>query len=414
MKNSFQRFILLIALIYSTYTISQEIPVYKNGDNVVLIGDSITHGGLYHAFLQFFNATQFPNQKVNYFNGGISGDDGSGTLLRLEKDILIHNPNHAIIMLGMNDVRAHLFPKDFKKVDDKMLKDRKAVLEKYIANMSAIASKLNERGVSIIFMTPSIYDQTVKIKGTNNVERKNDGLVVFADEIKKLAEKYNSPLVDLNAVMLKANKQVQKKDKTATIIGVDRTHPGELGHLIMAYELIKTVFPVKYTSRVEIDVKAKKVITSYNCEVNLIDGTKEFTVFENALPFALQENLAPALGLIKDRKEYTQEFFLFKNLRAGVYQLVIDGIEVGTYNSKKLKKGIDLSLNAKTPQYKQAQKVYDWCLGYKKTNEKLRTLALMEFRTLRDYLGDDTMESKKAFLEKKMNLSEGNLGIRMV
>lgn len=400
--------LILVAFIVvtSTASVAQELPRFKSGDNVVLIGDSITHGGSYHVFLQFFNATQFPNQKVNYFNGGIAGDDCEGTLQRLEKDILIHNPNHAIIMLGMNDVGRWLYPVKRDEVTEDTLVQRKQILERYINNMTQLASRLDERGVKIIFMTPSIYDQTAQIKRPNHFGV-NDGLVVFGEEVKKLATTYNAPLVDLNSAMLKINRRLQKIDASATIIGDDRTHPGDEGHLVMGYEIIKSAFPVTYTSKIEIDAKEASVTNKENCEVVLKNGIEEFSVLENALPFAVKESLYPTISLIDNSSEYAQEIITVKKLKKGKYILKIDEEEVGVYSHKQLKCGINLSLNAKTPQYKQSQKVYQLCFDYRKTNNLLRTIAAAEFRTMKHFKGPNTLEAKKEFLFKKVEESIG-------
>ncbi len=102
-------FLSFIVLFYSQIS-AQYTSVFNDGDTVVLIGDSITHGGTFHTFLQLFTATQFPNKTINYYNCGVSGDNAIGTIDRLEKDILTHNPSHAIIMLGMNDIGLWKYP----------------------------------------------------------------------------------------------------------------------------------------------------------------------------------------------------------------------------------------------------------------------------------------------------------------
>ncbi|TSE04716.1 SGNH/GDSL hydrolase family protein [Aquimarina algiphila] len=384
---------------------AQELPLFKDGDVVALIGDSITHGGSFHTFLQIFNATQFPNQKVSYFNGGVAGDNTPGTIDRLEKDILIHKPNHAIIMLGMNDVGRWLYPGS-KKVDAETLKKREDILKAYTKNMQKLSALLVERGVQLIFTTPSIYDQTADIERKNNFGI-NDGLIDFGKAVRSIAEKYDAPIVDFNTSMLAVNKKIQAKDKTATIVGHDRIHPGDEGHLVMAYEIIKTVIPVVFTSNIEIDAKTNMIITTTNCKVDIKDGIHKFSVMQNALPFPVKESLRSTEKLILGTENITRENFSVMHLNKGKYKLLIDDIEVGIYSHKELKSGIDLSRNSLTPQYKQAEKVSDLCFQYKNTNDKLRTIAATEFRTLKEFKGPNTYEAKKAFLEAKNEKSKG-------
>ena len=85
------------------------VPGFKKYDRVAFIGDSITHGGRYHADVYLFYATRFPGQPFTAYNCGISGDTAPGTNLRFEDDIAPHRPTAATIMLGMNDAAGYVF-----------------------------------------------------------------------------------------------------------------------------------------------------------------------------------------------------------------------------------------------------------------------------------------------------------------
>ena len=85
------------------------VPVFEKYDRVVFIGDSITHGGRYHADIYLFYATRFPNQPFTAYNCGISGDTAPGTNLRFDEDIAPNRPTSATVMLGMNDAAGYVF-----------------------------------------------------------------------------------------------------------------------------------------------------------------------------------------------------------------------------------------------------------------------------------------------------------------
>ena len=82
---------------------------FKSGDTVCFLGDSITHGGQFHEFLQLFYATRYPNIALTFFNCGISGDNAEGMSYRFKDDVLMHNPSHVFFMTGMNDVIRTLY-----------------------------------------------------------------------------------------------------------------------------------------------------------------------------------------------------------------------------------------------------------------------------------------------------------------
>lgn len=46
---------------------------FQKGETVCMVGDSITHGGMYHSNLYLFYATRFPTREVRLVNCGISG-----------------------------------------------------------------------------------------------------------------------------------------------------------------------------------------------------------------------------------------------------------------------------------------------------------------------------------------------------
>ena len=75
-------------------------PFFKDGDTICFLGDSITHGGQYHEFLQLFYATRYPELNLSFHNCGISGDNASGMLARFEEDVMKHKPTHVFLEVG--------------------------------------------------------------------------------------------------------------------------------------------------------------------------------------------------------------------------------------------------------------------------------------------------------------------------
>lgn len=272
--------------------------------------------------------------------------------------------------------------------------------------MTLLTSKLLQQGVRLILMTPSVYDDTAAIK-SKNMTGANNELVRYGNFIQKLATQHHAPLVDLNAAMLSINRKMQINDPKATIVGHDRVHPGNEGHLIMTYEIIDTLFEANYVSDIVLDAKSEQIITKTNCEITTGNSFLEFDVLEYSLPFPIPEDLESTLNLISNQDKYANQKITIRNLDPGNYQLLIDQVSVGEYSHTDLKNGIFLSKNKSTPQYQQAQKVSDLCFQYRKTNDYLRTIAATEFRTLKNFKGPNTLDAKKAFLIAKNEKSKG-------
>ncbi len=374
------------------------LPRFKKGDKICFIGNSITHGGTYHAFLQIFCATRFPDANVEYYNCGIAGDVANGMLSRLDEDVLSHNPDYAFIMSGMNDVQRGLYFRG--EADEETQPRRQNALDNYYVKTEKLATLLIENGVQPIFMTPSIYDQTAKIARTNDYGT-NDALAACAVHIRKMAAKYDAPLVDLFAAMESLNLKGQQSDSSFTILGHDRIHPGILGHLIMAYEIIQSLTPSQYVSIMEVDSKRLTSVRAENCIIEIDKKAKnlKFRALENALPFPLEEDLKMVNEWVPLQDSLNKEMLFLQKLPIGSYTLRIDDTEVGMFTQAELEEGVNLADYSNTPQYRQALQVSELCFKYQQIQNQLRSIAFVEYRMLNTYKGPNTIEGKKAYLD---------------
>jgi endoglucanase len=330
---------------------------FEDGDRVCFVGDSITHGGLYHGYVQLFYTTRFPERNIQFFNCGISGDSAGGATNRFPWDIGANRPTVATIMLGMNDVNRGLYGKD--NPDQANLKSRQNAIDGHVANMRKLSEQLRDAGCRLIYITPSIYDQTSKMSN-ENLFGVNDALGICGDHARKLAAEFGGSVVDFHGAMGRINAEYQKADPKGTIVGGDRVHPGPMGHLVMAYTFLKAQGLCPYVSKTVIDAADLKVVESLNCtveDVSATAGTLSFTSLEKALPFPTPRGAEKALELVPFVQDLNQEVLTVKGLSPGEYELAIDDAPVGKYSAGQLAAGINLAENTNTPQYKQAAKV---------------------------------------------------------
>lgn len=123
----------------------------KGAVNIVFLGDSVTHGcfedgvfdfeAVYHARLRQMLQREAPFMPVNVINAGIGGITAKGSLYRLERDVLCHHPDLAVICFGLNDVSGDQ--------------------AEYTGALGSIFETLNARGVSTVFMTPNMLNTYV-------------------------------------------------------------------------------------------------------------------------------------------------------------------------------------------------------------------------------------------------------------
>ncbi len=348
----------LVLILMFVWTAGVFGEVFQNGDRVCFLGDSITHGGMYHNYINTYYATRFPGKDIKIFSAGISGGSANWAMSWIDDDVIAKKPNKVAIMFGMNDVGRGYY---VSKPTAGQLKGQQRALDNYQTSMQKLLSALKKGAAAdYIFITPSPFDQTCVNDKNNNQPGCNDGLGRCAEIVKKMARDNNGLLVDFHAPMTALNVKQQKVDPEFTLIGADRVHPKGPGHTMMAWLFLKAQGAPDVVSKVAIDASSVKTVQCGNAKISNLkkeNGAISFDLLENALPYPVLEDARPILDLIPFTEDLNQEILSVKGLDKDSAELTIDGIKVGKYSKSELEKGINLALNENTPQYKQAMKV---------------------------------------------------------
>lgn len=365
-----------------------QVPQFQDGDTVVFLGDSITHSRKWHSYIADYYLTHLPERHIRYVNAGISGDTAAGALKRMDRDVFAYHPSVVVVMLGMNDVRGQLYAEG-RKITPELLKERQKSLDDYNDNVRTIVSRLHNAKVrDIILAISSPYDDTSKSKlpnqpGVNEALRKV-GVLLTA-----IAQDYSTYLIDFNAPMTKLQLDIQVNDSSFSLNPVDRVHPAEPGNLVMAYLFLKAQ-AVPFTSETRIDILSHQTDCS-RCNISDIHyGNHDisFTLSERALPMAVDPAALEALHWLPIADTLNRESLTLNLVPKGIYNLRIDKYNIGTFNSDELARGIDLSANQRTPQYRQAMHV-------EQLNESYRQLAV-SLRDLEKVRDDILAPAKRA------------------
>ncbi|HCE43212.1 MAG TPA: hypothetical protein DET40_06670 [Lentisphaeria bacterium] len=405
---AFKAMALMLAMFAASILFAEEaaVPQFQNGDRVCFIGDSITHGGQYHVQILLYYLTRFPDRKFEAYNCGVSGDYAGGVLKRYDWDIKPHNPTVSTIMLGMNDVGRDNYGKD--KTGPDFDNKHKWALEGYMKNMTKLSEMLAADKSKIIYLTPSIYDQTGNMS-SHNYFGVNDALGTCAQEGRRLSEKFNGGLVDFHGLMSRINEEQQKKNSSFTIVGGDRVHPGMEGHFVMAYAFLKAQKCPSIVSDMSVDAAKSAVVKQDNCQITELkaeNGTVSFTCKENALPFPISDVMVKKLEpLVPFTNDLNREMLSVSGLAAGDYKILIDGQEVQEATAEDLAKGINIANNSKTPQYKQAWAVSDpvW-KKYNLESSKLRSIVCIRNGILANAkVKPGDVEAEKKVLEAELD-----------
>jgi lysophospholipase L1-like esterase len=377
MKNS------IILLLFSIFFLSAQTKgnlFFNAGDRVCFIGNSITNNGQYHHNILLYHTTRFPNQKLQFFNCGISGDTIQGVLKRLESDILINKPNKAVIMVGMNDVKSKFYgTKPTNNADT--LRLRKQALAIYQVNLEKMINILLSKKITVILQKPSIYDETAQFSTPTHLGV-NAALGKCAEIMEAFAVKYKLQTVDYWTPMTKMNREMQLKNPQATLTCSDRVHPAATGHFVMAYHFLKAEKAPAFVSQIMLDKNKKQPSSeSKNCVISSIqleNNKFSFKVKEGALPFPIVAEQKEGVELVPFNAEFNIELLKVTGLSKGDYKLSIDGVLIDKFSAAQFSEGINLANYPSTPQYKQAMSVRDILWELRTVVSKYRGVKFIE------------------------------------
>lgn len=223
---------------------------HQEGVTIAFLGDSVTQGcfeiyrkpgteGIvtvydkrhsYEQYLFDIFATLFPTVPLNIINAGIAGDKAFRGVNRVERDVIRHQPDLAVVCYGLNDC----------KLED---------LPLYISSLEGIFTRLKEAGIETIFMTPNMMNTRISSTITDPVileiaekcqRMQNEGIFdAHIEAARELCKKQGIPVCDCYALW-----------KTLAANGVDTTellsnkanHPTREMNRLFAIELTRTMF----------------------------------------------------------------------------------------------------------------------------------------------------------------------------
>ncbi|MBQ3140524.1 MAG: SGNH/GDSL hydrolase family protein [Clostridia bacterium] len=218
---------------------------------LAFLGDSVTQGcfeiyqpdeksietvydqaNAYHAQLAQMLAALYPSVPVNIINAGVSGGSAPHGLERLERDVLRHSPDLAVVCFGLNDCGGGA-----------------EGLSRYVGALEGIFKALQEQGCEVIFMTPNMMCTHVSCHLKGELERsiaqsisdrQNDGtLDLYLQEAKKLCARLGVAVCDCYAKWQRLHRSgVDVTELLANHIN----HPTRQMNRLFAVSLLETIF----------------------------------------------------------------------------------------------------------------------------------------------------------------------------
>lgn len=385
---------------------------FQDGDIVMFLGDSITHNGRWHTFVRNFYLTRYPERKILFINCGVSGDNTTNVLQRMEENILIHKPTKVVIMLGMNNSGSQVYLD--KKSNTEIETERLRLCKIFLDDMHKIVDKLTANSQpKFIFVSPTIYDETAKLNQIPTIG-KNETLQQITEIVRELTREKKATFIDFFYPMMQLNSKLQINNPTYTIIGNDRVHPALAGHQLMAYYFLKNQNVTPIVSSININWKTPRKSKTTKATISNFSKQNdqlEFECIEKNLPYPIGEDAVELLKWVPLHQQLNQQIIQCKHLPSGKFLLAINGSTIGNYTSEELRKGVNIADKNSTPQYKQAQNLYSKSFEVAVKNSIKRSLFQVKKMLLGDNIDakDENAVKEYAVKMNKINIYYGRI-----
>ncbi len=202
---------------------------------IVAFGDSVTHGALRDGLnyeTVYWNRLKKKLEDVrryvpvNVINAGIGGITAAGSLARLDRQVLVHDPDLVIVCFGLNDVNFEL--------------------DSYLSALRTIFEKCKAQGADVIFMTPNMLNTYVADDTPEQhlsyaavtADFQNGGRMDrFMSEAVRLAKEMCVDVCDCYAMW----KKLSETEDTTMLLCNRINHPNPEMHELFADSLFKCI-----------------------------------------------------------------------------------------------------------------------------------------------------------------------------
>lgn len=210
--------------------------ILQKNDTLLFIGDSISDyerkrpvgEGLFNAWGQSYVANagallccMYPELNLRVINMGISGNQIRDLNTRWQSDVMDLKPDYVSVLIGINDV--------WRQFDSPQMPQTHVPLDEYEETYARLIERTLPHVKGMILMTPYFMEPN-----------RNDPMRAVMDEygaaVKRLAEKYNLPCVDLQSGW-----DILFKNMHPCNIAWDRIHPNQIGCMYIAKQFLKVI-----------------------------------------------------------------------------------------------------------------------------------------------------------------------------
>jgi lysophospholipase L1-like esterase len=320
----------------------------KDGQKVLILGDSITAAGGYTQYVDAYLRTRFPSQRFELYNLGLPSETVTGLSepdhpfprpdvhTRVARALERIHPDVVIACYGMNDGIYYPFSEDR--------------FEKYQAGIRSLREKAEKAGAQVVLLTPPPFDpvpmqakllpaEAPKFSWVAPYARYNDVLARYSDWLLTLRNEV--PVGDPQHATMGYLQTVRRTEPAYTLAG-DGIHPNANGHVLIAAELLKALGAPAKVDQAEIDARELKATAG---QVSGLERDGDGLRFEWVSRLPMPEDPAwdpRAVEYTRLEERLNQYRLTIRGLPQGRYALYDGATHVGEISSPELARGIDL------------------------------------------------------------------------
>ena len=327
------RFIVAIVCHCSLTNIRAADFALRDGDTMTFLGDSITAARGYTKIVEHYTLMRFPDRHVRFLNAGQGGDTASGSLKRLEKDVLSQGTTVLTVAFGINDIGWGT------KADD-------AHRQQYLDGIRDIVQRSQARGIRVFICSPAITAEAPDTAEQGYLQK-------MVDDGMSLARSLGAQSIDLSRSMREIQRRIlagnaaEKNPKHHERLHVDDgVHLNDLGQLAMGYALLRGLGAPAEVSAVHLDAAKGTLVSADNCRVSaftrLSDGIS-FNRLDRGLPLnlgifsALNHRWIPIPDTLNGYR------LRVTGLPEGNYEVKVEGRLLGKYTADRLARGENIA-----------------------------------------------------------------------
>lgn len=206
------------------------------GRRVLVLGDSNTQNGMYLSLIEFVLQRDFPQLNFDIVNAGLASETASGLSEdghpgprpciheRLDRAILDAKPQLVLACYGMNDgIYQPLDAERTKAFQDGIVR---------------LVEKCRAAGAEFILITPPSYDVEC-YGGLEKMKFDYNSVLAAYSKWELKTRPGGAAVIDLHTPMTQAMRAMKASHPLHK--GADGVHPTDLGHLVMAQAILKSL-----------------------------------------------------------------------------------------------------------------------------------------------------------------------------